>query len=210
MEELWLWETELRLHRPLVPLLDEEHAGVRHTSFTCEGDSLGRLIAHYDSALHNAAFRTFGRTFGADAFSLSAEKLTILLTVTCTVDSTRTPLLTFMADNCARRRSSSPLPPALLDAWGLTLAPVPGSSPDTFEDRPRERAYRFTLPDVAPDAVASHFRDLARCNGFQEVDFVASDGAIALSLHWGSQELEVSAWVDPSTEGSIYSAVLRR
>lgn len=210
MEELTLWDTRLQLHRPLEPLLDEEQEGVRHTSFACSGDELGHLLAHYDAAIDDAAFRTFGRTFGAGSFSLSAERETILLTVTCTVDSTRTPLLTFMADNCARRRSSSPLPPAVLDAWGLTLVPVPGSAPDTFEDRPRERSYRFTLPTAAPVDVAAHFRALALGNGFVEADFVTSDGAIALSFRRGSQALEVSAWADPSTEGSVYAVGLRR
>lgn len=210
MEELTLWDTRLRLHRPLDPLLDEEQEGVRHTSFACVGDELGHLLAHYDAAVDDAAYHTFGRTFGAGAFSLSAERATILLTITCTVDSTRTPLLTFMADNCARRRSSSPLPPAVLDAWGLTLVPVPGSAPDTFEDRPRERSYRFTLPTAAPGEVAAHFRALAQGHGFVEADFVTTDGAIALSFRRGSQALEVSAWSDPSTAGSIYAVDLRR
>ncbi|HQY60033.1 MAG: hypothetical protein IPF92_25245 [Myxococcales bacterium] len=210
MEELALWESRLKLHRPLEPLLDEEEEGVRHTSFACAGDDLGHLLAHYDAAIDDASFHTLGRTFEAGAFSLSAERSTILLTVTCTVDSTRTPLLTFMADNCARRRSSSPLPPTVLDAWGLTLVPVPGSTPDTFQDRPRERSYRFTLPTGAPSEVAAHFRALALSHGFVEADFVASEGAIALTFRRGSQQLEVSAWVDPSTAGSIYAVGLRR
>ncbi len=210
MEELALWDSRLRLHRPLEPLLDEEEEGVRHTSFACAGDDLGHLLAHYDAAIDDASFRTFGRTFEPGAFSLSAERATILLTVTCTVDSTRTPLLTFMADNCARRRSSSPLPPTVLDAWGLTLVPVPGSAPDTFQDGPRERSYRFTLPNGAPSEVAAHFRALALSHGFLEADFVTSEGAIALSFRRGSQELEVSAWADPSTAGSIYAVGLRR
>ncbi len=210
MEELTLWDTRLRLHRRLEALIDEDTDGVRHTSFACEGDAVAALLLHYDASLDDAGFRGIGRALDARSFSLTAERQAILLTVSCTADVLRGPLLTFMADNATRRRSSSPLPPAVVDAWGLALSPVAGSLPDTFEEGPHDRCYRFTLPLGSPEGIARHFRAVGLEAGFDEIDFVESAGAVSLALRHRGRDLVLSAWQDPSEEGAIYAVSLRR
>lgn len=212
MDDLELWTTKLRLHRPLDPLHDEMGDGLRQTSFRCPGDSLNALLHHYETVTHEAAFRSVGRSIAASAFSLTLEKDDILLTVSCVADShtNAAPLLTFMADH-ARKRTSSRAPSGVIDAWDFCVLPLEGSIPDAFEDGTIKRSYRF-LTQGSPNAIAMYFRAVALQAGLSEVDCVESEGAISLTLRGLSRTLEVSAWADASLgpKRACYSVTLRR
>ncbi len=212
MEELELWSTNVRLHRALEPLSDERGAGLRQTSFSCSGDTLGDLLAHYDASTSAASFRSVGRTIAKTSFYLTLEKEDILLTVSCVAEASGPILLTFMADNAAQKRRRTLLPAGTIDAWTYCMLPLQGSVPDSYEEIEGSRSYRFTVANSSANAVAMYFRGVTKDAALREDDCVEDTGAISISFKGDGCTMVLSAWSDPSArnEGAIYSVVVRK
>ena len=212
MEELELWSTNVRLHRALEPLSDECGTGLRQTSFTCVGDTLGTLLAHYDASTSAASFRSVGRSIGKSSFYLTLEKDDILLTVSCVAEEGRPLLLTFMADNAARKPNSTLLPTGVIDAWTYCILPLDGSIPDAYEELEGSRSYRFTVAKTSANAVAMYFRGIATAAALREDDCVEDTGAISISFRGDGRTMVLSAWTDATArhEGAVYSVVVRK